>query len=121
MPIASGPAPQTPCDASANGTGAAGVRSKISALMKGALVFTTHALRRMLKHGIRSGQIREVLEKGERIESYPDDTPLPSYLMLGTGEGRVLHVVAADDEAQDETMVITSYEPDPNEWESDCR
>jgi len=46
--------------------------------MKGALVFTTHALRRMLKHGVRSGQIREVLEKGERIESYPDDTPLPS-------------------------------------------
>ena len=41
--------------------------------------------------------------------------------MLGTGEGRVLHVVAADDEAQDETIVITSYEPDPNEWESDCR
>ena len=30
----------------------------------------------MLKHGIRSGQIREVLEKGERIESYPEDTPL---------------------------------------------
>ena len=89
--------------------------------MKGALVFTTHALRRMLKHGVRSGQIREVLEKGERIESYPDDTPLPSYLMLATGEGRVLHVVAADDEAQDETIVITGYEPDPNEWESDFK
>ena len=65
--------------------------------MKGALVFTTHALRRMLKHGVRSGQIREVLEKGERIESYPDDTP------------------------QDETIVITGYEPDPNEWESDFK
>ena len=51
---------------------------------------TTHALRRMLKHGIRSGQIREALEKGERVEDYPDDTPLPSYLMLGTGAGRVL-------------------------------
>ena len=44
----------------------------------------------MLKHGIRSGQIREALEKGERVEDYPDDTPLPSYLMLGTGAGRVL-------------------------------
>jgi hypothetical protein len=89
--------------------------------MKSALVFTTHALRRMLEHGIRSGQIREVLEEGERIESYPDDTPLPSYLMLGKGEGRVLHVVAADDEAQDETIVITSYEPDAKQWESDFR
>ncbi len=29
---------------------------------------------------MRSGQIREVLEAGEHIESYPDDTPLPSHL-----------------------------------------
>ncbi|HEY5907522.1 MAG TPA: DUF4258 domain-containing protein [Vicinamibacteria bacterium] len=89
--------------------------------MKGALVFTTHALRRMLKHGIRSGQVREVLEKGARIEDYPDDTPLPSYLLLGIGGGRVLHVVAADDDAQGETIVITCYEPSPYEWESDFK
>jgi len=107
--------------ASAGGPAAAGVRGKISQLMKSALVFTTHALRRMLEHGIRSGQIRQVLEAGERIETYPDGTPLPSYLMLGKGAGRVLHVVAADDEAQDETIVITSYEPDPKQWESDFR
>jgi hypothetical protein len=48
----------------------------------------------MLEHGIRSEQVREVLERGERIEDYPDDTPLPSYLMLGTAAGRVQHVVA---------------------------
>ena len=36
--------------------------------MKGALVFTTHALHRMLKHGVRSDQVREVFEGGERIE-----------------------------------------------------
>ncbi len=52
--------------------------------MKARLVFTTHALRRM--HGIRSEQVRAVLERGERIEEYPDDTPFPSRLMLG---GRV--------------------------------
>jgi hypothetical protein len=89
--------------------------------MKTALIFTTHALRRMLKHGVRSHQVREVLERGERIEDYPDDTPLPSYLMLGTGAQRVLHVVAADDQEHDETIVITTYEPDPNEWESDFK
>jgi hypothetical protein len=75
----------------------------------------------MLKHGIRSGQVREVLEKGERIEDYPDDTPLPSYLMLATGAGRVLHVVAADNPEADETIVITTYEPDPDEWEPDYK
>ena len=75
----------------------------------------------MLKHGIRSHQVREVLESGERIEDYPDDTPLPSYLVLGIGASRVLHVVAADDQDHDETIVITAYEPDPNEWEADFK
>jgi hypothetical protein len=75
----------------------------------------------MLKHGIRSDQVRQILEEGERIESYPDDTPLPSYLALGMGQARVLHVVAADDPAADETIVITTYEPDPKEWEEDFK
>lgn len=88
--------------------------------MRKDLIFTTHALRRMLKHGIRSRQVREVLERGERIEEYPDDMPLPSYLVLGTS-GRVLHVVAADDADRDETIVITTYEPDPAEWEADYK
>ena len=89
--------------------------------MKSALVFTTHALRRMLEHGIRSGQVREAIEGGERIEDYPGDTPLPSYLMLGRGAARVLHVVAADDAERDETIVITTYQPDPAEWAADYK
>ena len=66
--------------------------------VKSKLIFTTHALRRMLR-----------------------DTPLPSYLMLGIGAARVLHVVAGDDPEADETIVITTYEPDPNEWEADFK
>lgn len=79
--------------------------------MRAAVVFTTHALRRMLEHRIRSEQVREVLERGEVIESYPDDTPLPSYLMLGTGAGRVLHVVAADDPAADRDHDLRARPP----------
>jgi hypothetical protein len=74
----------------------------------------------MLKHRILSDQVREVLERGERIEEYADDTPLPSYLMLGRF-GRDLHVVAADNPVADETIVITTYEPDPKEREADLR
>jgi hypothetical protein len=74
----------------------------------------------MLKLRIMSDQVRDVLERGERIEEYPDDTPLPSYLMLGCF-GRNLHVVAADDPVGDETIVITTYEPDPKEWEADLK
>jgi len=89
--------------------------------MRPNLIFTTHALRRMLQHRIRSGQVREALERGERIEEYADDAPLASYLVLGEGGGRMLHVVAADDEARGETIVITTYEPDPSEWEDDLK
>jgi hypothetical protein len=74
----------------------------------------------MLKHRIRSDEVREVLERGEVIEQYPEDTPLPSYLMLGQF-GRNLHVVAADDPGTDETIVITTYEPDLKEWEADLK
>lgn len=74
----------------------------------------------MPKHGIRSDRVREALTGGERIEEYPDDTPLPSYLILGTS-GRILHVVAADDPDRNETIVITTYEPDPAEWAADFR
>jgi hypothetical protein len=74
----------------------------------------------MPEHRIRSDQVRQVLERGERIEEYPDDTPFPSYLVLG-GSGRNLHVVAADDAAADETIVITTYEPDPKEWEANLK
>lgn len=88
--------------------------------MRTHLVFTTHALRRMLQHGIRSPEVRAVLERGEQIEDYPDDTPLPSYLMLGAW-GRVLHVVAADDPQAEETIVITTYEPNLVEWEPDFK
>lgn len=75
----------------------------------------------MLKHGIRSTEVREVLERGERIEEYPEDTPLPSYLVLGKSERRLLHVVAADDPERHETIVITVYEPDPDKWGPDFR
>lgn len=73
----------------------------------------------MLRHGIRSGEVEAALSHGERIEDYPDDTPLPSYLVLGWAGARALHVVAADDPERDETIVITTYQPDPSEWETD--
>lgn len=74
----------------------------------------------MLKLRIMSDQVRDVLEGGERVEEYPDDTPFPSYLMLGRFD-RNLHVVAADDPVRDETIVITTYEPDTKEWEADLK
>jgi hypothetical protein len=83
------------------------------------LIFRDHATRRMMQRGIRARDIRFVLEHGEVIENYPDDTPYPSQLLLGWVRGRPLHVVAAEHLTLPFTFIITVYEPDPNNWEPD--
>ena len=57
-----------------------------------------------------------VLSIGEVIEDYPDDTPYPSNLILGWIKGRPIHVVAAHNSDEKEIVVITVYEPDPQQW-----
>jgi hypothetical protein len=70
----------------------------------------------MFERGISVRDIRRVLESGEVIEDYPDDTPYPSQLVLGWCSARPIHVVAAYDIAGQETIVITVYEPDMIRW-----
>ena len=65
--------------------------------------------------------VRLVVEQGEIIVSYADDTPFPSRLMLGWVRGRPIHVVAADNTDDAETIVITAYVPDPSGWHDDFR
>lgn len=85
------------------------------------IVFRIHAIKRMFQRSISPANVRRVLETGEIIETYPEDTPYPSRLMLGWVGSRPLHVVVADDPQAREEIVITVYEPDPNEWEPGFR
>lgn len=85
------------------------------------LIFRVHALRKMFERHITEEDVRHVLQTGEVIRAYPDDTPYPSVLMLGRCEGRPLHVVVADDNEGAQTIVITAYEPDPSVWETDFK
>ena len=87
----------------------------------GQLIFRVHALQRMFQRGISEADVRRALESGEELESYPDDAPYPSRLVLGWSASRPLHVVAAEDREAGETIVITVYEPDPNQWEAGFR
>ena len=82
------------------------------------LVFRTHAIQRMFQRRISMEDIRRVLETGEVIEEYPDDTPYPSRLILGWNGTKPMHVVIADNNEDKETIIITAYEPNQNEWES---
>lgn len=79
------------------------------------LTFRVHALQRMFQKNI--SDVRTVLTAGGTIEDYPEDIPYPSRLMLGWSGKRPLHVVAAVNTRENETIVITAYEPDAARWE----
>lgn len=89
--------------------------------MGGNLVFRVHALRRMVERGITPEDVRQVVERGETIATYPEDKPYPSRLVLGWAGGRPLHVVVADNEAQGERIIVTVYQPDPTKWQDGFR
>jgi hypothetical protein len=75
----------------------------------------------MFERRISEADVRQVLQHGETIELYPNDTPYPSRLVLGMINDSPLHMVAAYNGADDETIVITVYHPDPALWSADFR
>jgi hypothetical protein len=75
----------------------------------------------MFEREITEQDIRHVLDTGETIEKYPDDKPYPSRLILGWCGGRPVHVVAADNIVDAETIVVTVYEPTANAWKDGFR
>ena len=85
------------------------------------LLFTKHARQRMLDWDVSVTALQRVIDNGEVIETYPDDEPYPSRLILGWDERRPLHVVAADSTDTEERVVITVYEPNRSQWENDFR
>jgi hypothetical protein len=85
------------------------------------LLFLPHAIRQMARPAnmISTREVERVVAEGEIIEDYPQDIRGPSCLMLGSGEGRAVHVVCAP---KDEYLaVITAYAPDPSQWSPDFR
>jgi hypothetical protein len=71
----------------------------------------------MFERGFSVADVKSVLESGRAIEEYPEDHPLPSRLVLGFVGRRPMHVVAANDEEANETIIITAYEPSSEEWD----
>lgn len=83
------------------------------------VVFSRHAITRMFERFISRSDVRRILETGEVIEEYPDDTPFPSCLVLGFVDNRPLHVVVAVNGPT--CHIVTVYAPDPTVWESDLK
>ncbi len=76
---------------------------------KDGIAFKKHSAIRMREIKIGVDEVKEVLMNGEIIESYRDDRPLPSYLVL-------VHAVVTIDVDDQILWVITVYSPSKEEW-----
>lgn len=83
------------------------------------ILWTYHANMRLLGRFLDRRSILDAVEAIEIVESYPDDKYLPSYLVYGQTEGMAFHVLFAVDVEGDNVRVVTSYRPDPRDWEQD--
>ncbi len=82
-----------------------------------AVVYRVHASRRMFQRDIFEVDVELILDKGNIIERYADDYPLPSLLLNGrTSSGKHLHVVVAINGLERKLVIITVYEPDSLIW-----
>jgi hypothetical protein len=62
----------------------------------------------MFDREITVDDVEKVIAEGEIIESYPDDTPYPSRLILHKLAGRPLHVVLTENVQNKVIIVITA-------------
>ena len=85
------------------------------------VVFSGHAIQRMFQRGIGRDGVLAVIAEGETIAEYDDDNPYPSRLLLGFVAAKPLHVVLASDEQVGICVVVTVYEPSPEQWSEDFR
>jgi Domain of unknown function (DUF4258) len=93
-------------------------RIKESAVKK--ILFLPHAVRQMSKPDrmITTKDIRYIIENGEVIEDYPEDTRGHSCLVLGVTD-HPIHVVCSP--KQDYLAIITAYLPGQQEWENNFK
>jgi len=86
------------------------------------LLFLPHAIRQMsrLDRMITPSEVHCVIDTGEIIEDYPQDSRGHSALLLGCGDGgRPIHVVCAPKD--DYLAIITAYIPVKREWSADFK
>ena len=91
------------------------------AVRKRRIEWRKHALQRLAERSIAQKDVLEVLQSGERIEDYPDDTLYPSALFFGRVGSKPLHVVVAFDEINQIAYIVTAYEPSFEVFENDYK
>lgn len=83
--------------------------------------FSGHAVQRLFERKLTKQAVTDVITTGEIIAEYPNDSPYPSYLILGFVSGRALHVVVAFDKQTRLCYIISAYEPNTKQWGKDFK
>ena len=79
-----------------------------------------HFAERCRKRGLTYKEAKEAICVGEVIETYIDDYPHPSCLLIGkTKNGKIVHVVVGL--TNDRLWLITVYEPDRDRWDKSLK
>ncbi len=87
---------------------------------KGAVKWSVHCLERMQERDITRDDVRACVARGEIIEDYPNDYPLPSCLIFGhTGNGKALHTVVGSDGST--AYIVTAYYPNAGKFQADMK
>lgn len=84
--------------------------------------WTYHATLRLQQRVLAVETVLGSVDTFEVIEQYPADKYLPSYLVRAVDpNGRVFHLQAAVDVQDENIRIVTTYIPDPGEWDADLR
>ena len=84
----------------------------------GRIKWTAHTLERMQERGIEPTDVINCVKNGKIIEQYPQAYPYPACLILGKKtDNTYIHVVLGY--GMDFIWIVTAYEPDEDEWQSD--
>ena len=75
---------------------------------------TVHARERMAERGVSTEDLISLIISGEIIESYPDDFPYPSVLLLGYLSAVAFHVVVA--KGKNLVKFVTVCRADEETW-----
>jgi hypothetical protein len=78
------------------------------------ILISHHARIRMFERNVSTDDLIVIISSGEIIETYRDDVPCPSVLIMGLIEAVVYHTVIAV--CVDHIRVITGYIPEENKW-----
>lgn len=89
------------------------------ALTSDAFDWKKHALQRVDQRHLRQDQVVKALLKGEIIEDYPSDYPLPRALVLARIGRMPFHAVVAYDKERDFGYIVTVYLPDLDHFLAD--